>query len=149
MNTKAIAQWLRRLSGTWGIGLLGIALLGAMQVAQAVESCDRPKPLPGAADPTSKITFDLARLSPEGLVGQVDARRSLSYEFCIPATPQALAEVRAIDPTLQHSRSPGRIRCTRDQYLVIGETHKPNWRDILTQLTQRPYVQRIDEFFGE
>ena len=134
----------------WATGLLSLGGWGvAVGWANPMPACDRPHVISPAIAPTSKITFDLARLSPDGLVGQAEARRSLSYEFCIPATPQALAAVRAIDPTLQHSRSPGRIRCTRDQYLVIGETHKPNWRDILTQLTQLPYVQRIDEFVGE
>jgi hypothetical protein len=75
--------------------------------------------------------------------------RSLSYEFCIPANAQSLAETRAIDATLQYSRSPGRIRCTSAQYLVIGSTHKPNWREILTRLTELDYVERIDEFRGE
>lgn len=96
-----------------------------------------------------KITFDLSRISDVGLVGAKDAQRSLSYEFCIPVNDQTLKAVQAIDPTLQYSQSPGRIRCQRDQYLVIGDTHKPNWREILTQLVQLDDVQRIDEFFGE
>jgi len=99
--------------------------------------------------PFQKITFDLSRISAAGLVGPPDGLRSLSYEFCIPANDQAVAEVKAIDPTVQYSRSPGRIRCQRDQYLVIGNTHKSNWREILTQLVQLDYVQRIDEFLGE
>jgi hypothetical protein len=108
-------------------------------------------PVPSASPQvsTQKITFDLSRISDAGLVGPPNGLRSLSYEFCIPAHDQTLAEVRAIDPTLQFSRSPGRIHCQRDQYLVIGETHRPNWRSILTQLAQLDYVQRIDEFFGE
>ncbi|MDX2241015.1 MAG: hypothetical protein NW224_10065 [Leptolyngbyaceae cyanobacterium bins.302] len=97
----------------------------------------------------NKITFDLSQISSEGLVGSGDGLRSLSYEFCIPANLQSLAEVKAIDSTFQHSRSPGRIRCTQEQYLVIGETHKSNWRTILTQLTQLNYIQRIDQFLGE
>lgn len=97
----------------------------------------------------TKITFDISRISSEGLLGPPDGLRSLSYEFCIPANERSLTEIRSIDSTLQYSRSPGRIRCKSDQYLVIGETHKPNWREILTRLTALNYVQRIDEFFGE
>jgi hypothetical protein len=99
--------------------------------------------------PLAKITFNLARISADGLVGPQDGLRSVTYEFCMPATEDAIAEIQAIDPTLQYSRSPGRIRCTRDQYLVLGDTHKPNWREILTGLAQLDYVQQIDEFFGE
>ena len=96
-----------------------------------------------------KVNFDISRISEQGLMGPQNGLRSVSYEFCIPANAQSLAEIWAIDPTLKHSRSPGRIRCTSNQYLVIGNTHKPNWRQILTQLSKLDYVQRIDEFFGE
>ncbi|MDX2229140.1 MAG: hypothetical protein NW220_05865 [Leptolyngbyaceae cyanobacterium bins.349] len=106
-------------------------------------------PASQAATPLTKITIDLTRISPAGLVGPPDGLRSMSYEFCIPRHEAAIAEIQAIDPTLQYARSPGRIRCSQDQYLVIGNTHKPNWREILTKLAQLDYVQRIDQFFGE
>jgi len=96
-----------------------------------------------------KIRFDLSRISNDGLIGEKDNLRSISYEFCIPATEQALTQIQAIDSTLKHSRSPGRIRCKSDQYLVIGDTHKSNWREILTNLANLDDVQRIDEFVGE
>ena len=93
-----------------------------------------------------KITFDL---SVDGLVGSAEAQRSLSYEFCIPADQKYLAEVRALDPSVQISRSPGRIGCTKNQYLVIGDTHQSQWRDVLMAIAHLDYVQRIDEFVGE
>ncbi len=96
-----------------------------------------------------KIRFDSSHLSEQGLMGQPGGWRSLSYEFCIPATPQAVADIRAIDPTLSYSRSPGRIGCRQNQYLVIGHTHHPHWRKRLTRLANLPYVERIDPFFGE
>ena len=102
-----------------------------------------------ASMPLNKLNFDLTTISDAGLIGTNDSLRSLSYEFCIPATESALAEVQAIDATLKYSRSPGRIRCKSTQYLVIGETHKPNWREILTRLAALDYVQRIDQFVGE
>lgn len=97
----------------------------------------------------SKIRFDRSQISAAGLIGSQGNLRSLSYEFCIPANAQSLAETRAIDETLQYFRSPGRIRCTSAQYLVIGSTHKPNWHEILTQLAALDYVEQIDQFFGE
>jgi hypothetical protein len=96
-----------------------------------------------------KINFDLSQISSDGLIGPPDGLRSLSYEFCIPATEQHLNEVRSINPAIQISRSPGRIRCTKDQYLCIGETHTPQWRETLMAIAKLDYVQRIDQFFGE
>jgi hypothetical protein len=102
------------------------------------------------SDPVlNKINFDLSQISPDGLIGPPDGLRSLSYEFCIPATEQHLNQVRAIHPTIQVSRSPGRIRCTKDQYLCIGETHTSQWREKLIAIAKLDYVQRIDQFFGE
>lgn len=97
-----------------------------------------------------KITFDLASIASNGLVGESGAERSLTYEFCIPETDEALAEVLSIDPMLfyyQHSR--GRIGCTADQYLIIGSTHGDHWYDILVSLSRLDYVARIDQWLGE
>ncbi|PZV07044.1 MAG: hypothetical protein DCF22_22700 [Leptolyngbya sp.] len=102
-----------------------------------------------SSDRVMKITFDLSIISAAGLVGSVHNQRSLSYEFCIPADEKHLAEVRALDPSVQVSRSPGRIGCTKDQYLVIGDTHQTQWRDVLMAIAGLDYVQRIDEFVGE
>lgn len=97
----------------------------------------------------NKITFDLSQISPDGLTGPPNGRRSLSYEFCIPATEKHLNEVRLINPAIQISRSPGRIGCTKNQYLCVGETHTPQWREVLVAIAKLDYVQRIDQFFGE
>jgi hypothetical protein len=96
-----------------------------------------------------KITFDLSKISENGLVGAVGSLRSLSYEFCIPADKKYLTEVRSLDPSVQVSRSPGRIGCTKEQYLVMGDTHQARWRDVLMAIARLDYVQRIDEFVGE
>ena len=96
-----------------------------------------------------KINFDLSQISSEGLIGPLNGLRALSYEFCIPATEKHLNEVRSINPDIQISKSPGRLGCTKDQYLCIGETHTPQWRLILTAIAKLDYVQRIDQFFGE
>jgi hypothetical protein len=77
------------------------------------------------------------------------SQRSLSYEFCIPADENHWAQVRRIDPSVQVSRSPGRIGCTKNQYLVIGDTHQPGWQTVLKALSRLNYIQRIDEFIGE
>src|SRR5438045_7770282 len=60
----------------------------------------------------SKITFDLASIDGTGLTGPPDGRVAVDYEFCVPATPAHLAEVRRIDPTVRaYPRGRGRIGC--------------------------------------
>ncbi|QYO62858.1 hypothetical protein [Leptolyngbya sp. 7M] len=111
-------------------------------------------PLSGRAESFShsveKITFNLAVISPAGLIGEGTNLQSVSYEFCIPATETHRTEVQAIDPSVQyfpHSR--GRIDCSDDQILCIGHTHQARWREILQQLASLDYVERIDRFWGE
>jgi hypothetical protein len=96
-----------------------------------------------------KITFDLSAISPEGLIGNQQSLRSVGYEFCIPAQVDRVNEVKAIDPTVQFSRSRGRIGCQSHQYLCIGETHQPEWKTVLFKLAGLNYVRRIDRFWGE
>jgi len=102
-----------------------------------------------AENPSDKITFDLSAISPEGLIGDKNSLRSVGYEFCIPAQPDTRKEVKAIDPTVQFSRSRGRIGCQNHQYLCIGETHQPEWKAVLLKLAELDYVKKIDQFWGE
>jgi hypothetical protein len=107
---------------------------------------------------SSKITFDLSTLSETGLIGQetdvrersATASRSLAYEFCIPAHPQAAAEVISIDPSLRvYPNSRGRIGCTADRYLCIGETHTEKWREKLLKLANLDYIAKIQASHAE
>jgi hypothetical protein len=112
-----------------------------------VTGCATPQPraqwpLGNAA----KITFRLDDIRPDGLRGRPGGLVSVSYEFCIPADDRAYQEVRRIDPSVRiHRDSPGRIGCSSDQALCIGETHQPRWRDVLRELTSLPYVVEIRE----
>ena len=101
-----------------------------------------------ADDPT--IRFDLSRLNDEGLYGPPDGLRALDYEFCIPFGETYAREVKTIDPSATvHAQSRGRIGCAADQFLVIGNTHQPDFRTILKALAARPYITRIDQSFFE
>jgi len=129
-----------------------ISILGVLIATPFLLSCKPLEQLRSQVVSTNrvmKITFDLSKISADGLVGSANAQRSLSIEFCIPADQKYLAEVRALDPSVQISRSPGRIGCTNNQYLVIGDTHQAQWRDVLMRIARLNYVQRIDDFFGE
>jgi hypothetical protein len=98
----------------------------------------------------SKIGFDLNRVNIEGLQGPPDGLRALHYEYCIPDRPEALAQVRAIDPTLQTCRqSPGRIGCGEDELLCLGHTHQSGHREVLSQLARLNFVREIREAFFE
>jgi len=107
-----------------------------------------PETATPAAPPTlsPKIAFDLSRLNADGLYGPPDGLRSLAYEFCIPNDSEAESEVKAIDPTIElMPGSRGRIGCTARQTLAVGQTHQPNFRDVLGRLAALPYVKRIQQ----
>ena len=119
--------------------LLGILCLSA--------SCATAPKLPPAPQ---KITFGLEQFRPDGLRGPPDGLTSLSFEFCIPDTPEARAEVASIDPTIGiMPGGRGRVGCGPGQCLCIGSTHQPRWREILMRLSALPYVTRIQECFWE
>jgi len=120
------------------------ALTGLIFTAITVTS-----PAMRAENVRDKITFDLSAISPAGLIGNQQSLRSVGYEFCIPAQADTVKAVKAIDPTVQFSRSRGRIGCQSNQYLCIGETHQPDWKAVLLKLAGLNYVKRIDRFWGE
>lgn len=92
------------------------------------------------------LNFDPWSLDANGLIRPPDGKRALSYEFCIPAGEAYAAEVQATDPSARiYGASPGRIGCSREQLLVIGHTHQPDFAGILQRLADLPYVDRIDE----
>jgi len=100
--------------------------------------------------PSPKITFDLSAIDAAGLAGPPDGRVAIAYEYCIPATDGAAAEVRRLDPTAGiQPGSPGRIGCRPGQWLVTGSTAQLEWRAVLERLAALDYVSRIDRAFFE
>lgn len=137
-----------KMKHPWMQGLRGGLVGGVGSLAIA---CTAPSP---HADPSSvidKIGFDLNQLDENGLVGPVDGKRALDYEFCIPRQNTTAAnEVRAIDPTVQfYPDSPGRIGCTSEQILVIGNTHQDNAQTVLMELANLEYIERIEPVVWE
>jgi hypothetical protein len=93
-----------------------------------------------------KIRFDLSLLNDDGLYGPPDGLRALHYEFCIPAAESYVEQVRAIDPTVEVMRgSRGRIGCSEEQYLCVGSTHQPGFREVLARLAELPFIERIEQ----
>ena len=93
-----------------------------------------------------KIAVDLSTVNDRGLRGPRDGQRTVSYEFCIPAGERYAAEVQRIDPTLETMRgSRGRVGCTKEQTLCVGNTGQKGYRDVLARLAKLDYVHRIVE----
>lgn len=93
-----------------------------------------------------KIGFDLARLDAEGLRGPADGKVAVSYEFCIPDTPECKARVRTIDPSVRFMPgSRGRIGAGAGQCLCIGSTHQKDFARVLRSLAALPCIDRIVE----
>jgi len=104
-------------------------------------ACARISP---RGDTWQKVEFDLTQLDDDGLRGAADGKVSLAYEFAIPNTKAARDQVAAIDQTIRFMpASRGRIGAGKDQCLCIGETHQPNYPEVLRQLTELPFIDRI------
>lgn len=131
-------------AGRGGLVRITISMLIAIALVVWIYSA-WPRPEPGLA----KIEFALKQLDDEGLYGPPDGKVARNYEFCIPDTPETIAEVRAIDGTAEVSDSPGRIGCGTGQVLVIGNTARTNWLDVLRSLTRLDYVHRIVASWAE
>lgn len=97
-----------------------------------------------------KVAFDLKQLDADGLYGDQDSKRALSYEFCIPADIEKANEVMAIDPSaVIYKSSPGRINCSASEYLVMGDTFQKDYIVTLRQLSDLNYVTRIVQAYFE
>lgn len=93
-----------------------------------------------------KVAFDLSSLDENGLYGPADGKRSLDYEFCIPTGDAYAQAVGAIDPSVRFfPQSLGRIGCSEDEVLAIGNTHQSDYADILIELANLDYIDRIQQ----
>lgn len=107
----------------------------------------------GALDantPARKIRFRVEALDADGLTGAPGALRAVRYEFCIPDRRECRAEVYRLDPSVEFMPgSRGRAGCGPGQLLCVGNTHQPDWRQVLNGLASLRYVVRIEEWTGE
>lgn len=97
-----------------------------------------------------KITFDIKKINNDGLIGLENGKVSVDYEFCIPYTEESLLEVKKIDSDIRCNHgSSGRIGCTNNEYLCLGNTGSKDFGTILCDLSQLDYIKRIDQNFWE
>jgi hypothetical protein len=74
----------------------------------------------------------------------------VNYECCIPRQEKYWKEVRRIDHTAQRQiGAPGRIGCSKEQWLVTGSTHQKNYQRVLFELASLEYIKRIQEVHWE
>ena len=122
------------------VALFAVGMVGQSAFAQV--PVQLPPAPPDAVN--AKIHFDLSEFNDDGMFGPPDGLRAAMYEFCIPARADLAAEVASIDPTVQsYASSPGHIGCGSDEYLCIGSTGQPRFREVLANLAQPEYVSRI------
>ncbi|MBE7380222.1 MAG: hypothetical protein F6J95_002285 [Leptolyngbya sp. SIO1E4] len=98
----------------------------------------------------NKIQFDLDQLDEFGLYLSETGKKSLSYAFCVPHNRSMIRTIQAIDPTvIFYLQSSGQAGCNRGEMLAIGHTRQPNYREVLTNLTQLDDVERIEQAWSE
>lgn len=105
-----------------------------------------PPPVSRETQSMKKINIDLSQIDENGMIGPANGKTLVAYEFCIPRDEVKKDEVKAIDPSIQFSTSPGRIRCSKEQFLCIGEG---GTKETLLALAELDYIDRIDPFYGE
>ena len=96
----------------------------------------------------SKMNFEFSKLDKNGLIKKRGT--SLAYEFCIPNNETYLDKIKEIDESISIYKSgSGRIGCSKNEILCIGETHNKDYKRILTQIAELEYVKSINESFFE
>jgi len=96
----------------------------------------------------SKMNFEFSKLYKNGLIKKRGI--SLAYEFCIPNNETYLDKIKEIDESISIYKSgSGRIGCSNNEILCIGETHNKDYKRILTQIAELEYVKSINESFFE
>jgi hypothetical protein len=102
-------------------------------------------------EPRSKIMLDLDDFNDEGLQKSPDGGLySVHYEFCIPATEEALNEVKNINPLVGvYKTSKGRSGCSDKEWLCISSSRQKDFKKIILQLAGLSYIRRITQTFWE
>lgn len=113
-------------------------------------ACQRPTALPDDPAVWKKIKLDFRKIDAEGLTGPPDGKVAVHYEFCIPAVEKNWRAVQKIDPNAVLMKgSAGRVGCTPDRWLVVGNTHQPRYQRVLYELASLPFVEKIQQTFFE
>ena len=95
-----------------------------------------------------KVKFDLSKYDENGLttINETGEKKSIDFEFCIPALSRCIEEVKAIDPGIRiYPQEPGRLACRENFILCAGNSGKSNFKSIIANLSQLKYIEFIVE----
>ena len=93
-----------------------------------------------------KIEFDHQSIDSKGMHQGV----IVDYEFCIPRNQEQVDEIKSIVPEILISQtSPGRIRCSREEFLCIVSASDNTWKEKLYRIASLDYVRRIIRTYYE
>ena len=101
--------------------------------------------------PKMKIKFDLDEFNDDGLRERPEGDfHGISYEFCIPADEEIYKEVLKIDSTAGVMKgSKGRSGCSDKEWLCIGSSRQPGFKQVILKLAELNYIRQINETFWE
>lgn len=97
----------------------------------------------------SKIKFDIEQLDKRGLIGTENHKTGLNYEFCIPKDSSKLKTIRKFDGGLKLNQGKGRSGCSKEQWLITGNTYNKQYKHILCELTKLAYIKEINQTYWE
>lgn len=119
-----------------------LLLLAALSLAACLGGGSN-SPVPYRSGDT--IAFDFDDLDADGRYATEEGDlRYLSYEFCIPARDDVMADVTATDTSaLCTEVAPGTGGCGGDEMLCVGNTKPSNFRSVLERLAAKPYIREI------
>lgn len=105
----------------------------------------------GLPEPRSKITFNIDDFTDGGLrEGPKGEFNAISYEFCIPADEKIFKEVLKIDTTVMVMKgSKGRSGCSDKEWLCIGSSGQPGFKNVILKLAELSCIRKISETFWE
>lgn len=99
----------------------------------------------------SKIKIDLNEFNDSGMRKDPGGESSsIHYEFCIPADEEIYKEVFKIDSTASYYKgSKGRSACSDKEWLCIGSSRQPGFKQVIQKLAELSYIRQITETFWE
>jgi len=132
-------------------GLLSLQLLSIVFVFSLTISCSSSENSNYQIENCNieKIKFDLTDIDNRGLIGELDNKVALDFEFCIPNKPEIIKEVLAINASLKTQKSKGRSNCNEQSILVIGNTYNKDFKKLLCKISQLEYVKEINQTYWE
>lgn len=153
LNAKAI-ECLRRYQVDHNLPYQHISTTTLDNLNIDIDNLDAMKAQYNIMEPTLKellrysVKFDLEPIDEDGLIGPVDGKRSVAYNYMIENIPARLQQIKSIDPTMKVVEIPSHLNETigcENCIMITGETHQDNYLEVLYQLVELEYIHQIHE----